>query len=128
MGEALNYLSAAPATAGRERRRGGRIACRLIRTQFGDVVDLSATGVRIASKRVPRLYEGEHVLLKIQGFSESLTVNGKAVRCVAAAAGYHTAFEFLDLTPEQRQAIHLFARTGARGELAGDHAANRLGR
>ena len=102
----LRRLEEAARTNTRERRRSGRVPCANFTTNYGRVVDLSTVGIRIRTTRVPSLAQDQVVTVKLKGPAQSLKIQARTVRCVAAPqGGYDLCFEFLDQTPEFREMV-----------------------
>ena len=64
---------------GSERRRYGRVHTELFRCAFGDIVDLSVSGMKIQSQSEPLVRAGETLDVTIESFSGPLVVRSKVV-------------------------------------------------
>jgi len=79
------------------RRRRGRLEQESLVSNFGPVLDLSGSGAKVISRRVPK---GE-VSLRLVGLGVAIEINARAVwsRRISLFK-YEVGFEFQGLTPE----------------------------
>lgn len=76
------YVGGRGATTGvarSEKRRGGRIACSALTCEVGEVRDLSSTGIKVHSKKKPKVVAGEERDLTLRAEDETAAVR---VRCM----------------------------------------------
>jgi hypothetical protein len=92
---------------------------------FGDLVDLSATGMKLNRVGKPDFREGDAVPLVIQNDSQCVRVQGQVVwvRRVGLKGGYEVGIKFMDVRPGVAMALDQFARFG-HIETKGANAAN----
>ena len=110
-----------------ERRRGGRFLCRVLSSNYGRVIDISTTGIRIRSHRTLGLTPGETVVIKLEGLGGTLHLTARAVRTVPLSrGGFDTGFEWAGLTHDERTLLTEVARVSAPVETTGDDAAERM--
>jgi hypothetical protein len=81
---------------------------------FGDLVDLSASGMKLKRADKPSFREGESVPLVIQNDSQCVRVQGTVVwiRRVGLKGGYEVGVRFMDVRPGVAMALDQFARFG----------------
>lgn len=98
------------------RRRHGRVRMQDITCSLGDVLDLSASGLRVRAKvAIPAV--GTRFSVKIGGLDNTFYVScvvkwSRRVGLMSREAG----LEFDELTAEQRRSLNLLARTAASNE------------
>jgi len=85
-----------------ERRRPGRMVSAGVLCRLGEVVDISATGMRIRHKGLGWFKVGAVVNLTLETQDAKLTVSATIRWVKKVRAGvYEIGLEFLPLTPEQ---------------------------
>lgn len=101
-------------TSGSNRRRTGRLVCEGLTCQYGLVSDLSATGMKMLSKKVPPMDVGEVAQLKYAGLGDGLTLPAQLVRLVKKKDGwFESGFKFWNLDEGQIRALGNLARIAA---------------
>lgn len=101
-----------------ERRRSGRLLCKGLESNLGEVLDISGTGLRLRSSTALNLKPGEVGLLNIQ--CASLCMQIAVVLAWTKRAGfrrYEHGLRFLELAPEARRALWTVAREGVYAEV-----------
>ena len=103
---------------GSERRRHGRVHTEQLRCAFGDIVDLSASGMKIESRGEPIVRAGATLDMTIESLSGPLVVRSKVIWMRHVGGGqYAMGIEFVDLEPEKVEALHDIARTSLRSSF-----------
>ena len=101
-------------TSGSNRRRTGRLVCEGLACQYGLISDLSATGMKMLSKKVPPIDVGEVAQLKFSGLGEGLSLPGQLVRLIKKKDGwFESGFKFWNLDQTQIKALGVLARAAA---------------
>lgn len=99
-------------------RRHGRVRAQTITCTLGDVVDISASGMKVRCSTKPDLKKGEPVPMTIHGVNGPFTVPTKFAWCRRTSLFKWTAgFEFDGLTSEARTELMEIARIAAIGEV-----------
>jgi hypothetical protein len=99
--------------AGDERRRHGRLRCKQTTCCVGQVIDLSASGMRVKRRGRPLLDVGDELQLSIQVNADdiSLKVSLRVVRIERSGFRQHFyGMEFIDLTDDQKSQLSTLAR------------------
>lgn len=108
-------------------RSRGRMRCNNVRTSFGPVLDFSATGVRVLSKReIKHLEEGEP--LELQLLSDFDPVMVKVMVRWSRKLGFRrfeAGLEFVELTDEVRTVLGEIARSVPADSFCMIHSMNR---
>lgn len=96
-----------------ERRRAGRVRCNLTTCQYGTVVNISRTGMRVATRKpVPVLPAGASVNVKITVAGMSMTVPARPVHNRPRPDGmFDVGFQFVGLTEKNCSDLLALART-----------------
>ena len=96
-----------------DRRDAGRIQCRDLRTNIGEIVDASSTGLRIKGKLPTGTKPGDVVAVVIASDEESLPLSCE-VRWVRKIAFRAMTFgvAFNQITEDQRRTLWQMIRTG----------------
>ncbi len=82
-------------------------------TPFGDVVDLSSTGMKVVSQRKPPLEVGQKISMRLSTQFQQVIVTAKVAWIVADKQGCWAAgFQFADLSPEVTAAVEALAQHG----------------
>lgn len=107
---------------GNERRARGRLQCPYLECMagkklIGDVVDLSATGVRVFRRGGLKWRIGETINLTLRWHSDEIQVLARVLRANRLGFRRHDiGLEFVEVSPEAQEAIADLAR-GARFTL-----------
>jgi hypothetical protein len=112
MPEAKNHTVPSAASES-ERRRAGRVRCNLTMCQYGTVMNLSKTGMRVATRKpVPMLPAGASVNVQITAAGQTLSVPARPVHNRPRADGmFDVGFQFVGLTEKGSRELLLLART-----------------
>lgn len=96
-----------------DRRDAGRIQCHELRTNVGEIVDASSTGLRIKGKLPSGTRPGSTVSVVVAGDEESLQLTCE-VRWIKKLAFRSTTFgvAFMDIAEDQRRLLWQMIRTG----------------
>ena len=96
-----------------DRRDAGRIQCRELRSNIGEIVDASSTGLRIKGKLPSGSRPGSTVSVVIASDEESLPLNCE-VRWIKKMAFRSMTFgvSFLEISEDQRRLLWQMIRTG----------------
>lgn len=102
-----------------DRRRAGRIRCTLTTCQYGTIVNLSKTGLRVTTRRaIPPLPVGASVNLCITAAGQSMVVPARPVHNRPRPDGmYDVGFQFVGLTERTCRELIQLARTAWDSEL-----------
>lgn len=108
-------------------RRDERIKAQNLRCALGEVVDLSASGMRIRVKGKPPFAKGDVQTYRIDSSSQRLTLQAAVMwirRCGVLSKDWELGVRFTDQRDSIRKAIEEFARMGfvqrdASGRTAG---------
>jgi hypothetical protein len=94
------------------RRRHGRIRCDVACCELGDVLNISASGMMVRTRKP--LKEGSDVAFWIEGPDGQFTVNALVIRCLKTGWFRHeAALQFQALSDESRKALVAMARLAA---------------
>ncbi|MFG0330796.1 MAG: PilZ domain-containing protein [Phycisphaerales bacterium] len=97
-----------------EVRRHGRLNCRDLQCSLGEVVDISASGIRVQRKGKPHRHEGERFMITLEAERGPVEAPVHLVRVRRIGfRTYELGLEFDEMTPEQRTAITAVARAAA---------------
>lgn len=101
-----------------ENRRGGRFNLVNVKSQFGDVLDLSHCGALIVKGRLQRVPKLANFPLTIGYEDIRVTVTAKLVRkSKVKGIGTLLGLELIVVSPEQREAIRDITRRSRRWEV-----------
>ncbi len=96
---------------GAEVRRTGRLRCDMLTCTFGDVVDLSAAGMRVRHKGGLRVAVDDSVSLTLSFAAAEVSLDARVVWMRRTGFRRHEiGFEFTDMSPETRECLHEIAR------------------
>ena len=98
----------------RESRQRGRLRTDRLQCSLGEVADISASGIRLRSKRYPGVKIGKQCQITLRVDDHKVTVRVKTVwfRRIGYRH-YEAGLEFVDLTPELSNAIIEIARSAS---------------
>lgn len=94
------------------RRDGDRYATQNLRCQFGQVLDLSVSGIRVHASAKPACKAGDILQLTISSGKERVAMLARVVRVMKKTGGYETAMRFVDRSPASERAISNLAKFG----------------
>jgi hypothetical protein len=98
------------------KRRHGRVNCQEVTSSMGAVLDLSASGMRIQTRRKPP-DQGEILDLTVTGTEGPCLFRVKVMWAKKLGFMKHEiGFTFVDVTPENRQMLASLARQVAHNE------------
>ncbi len=105
-----------------ERRRGGRVRCDLTSTQYGPVLNISRTGLRVLSRRViASMPPGASTALRVSAAGRTMTVPGRAVHNRPRPDGlFEVGFQFVGITEATARDLIELARTAFDGSVVYD--------
>ena len=96
------------------RRRGGRLVCDGLECQYGLIADLSNTGMKMLSKKLPPMDVGEVASIKFSGHGVGTGLPAQLVRLIKRKDGWFEAgFKFWNLDESQMRALAGLARIAA---------------
>lgn len=100
-----------------DRRRGGRVRCDLTTCQFGAVVNISRTGMRVVSRRlIPTMPPGSSMPVTVTAAGRSLQVPARAVHNRPRPDGmFEVGFQFVGITEAVARDLIDLARTAFDG-------------
>ena len=95
------------------RRKAGRVRCDLTTCQYGTVLNLSRTGMRVLSRRmVPTMPPGASTNMTVTAAGRSMTVPARAVHNRPRADGmFEVGFQFVGITEAAAKNLIDLART-----------------
>ena len=97
-----------------ERRRGGRLRCSHTKCQFGQITDMSRTGLRCLTRRPVTLPEGKVTHLKITCADRTIVVPARPVHSRPGKDGmFRTGFLFVGLSEQHADQLMALARAAA---------------
>lgn len=106
--------SHAPSAA--DRRRAGRVKTPGVLCEWGQVLDLSSTGLRVLHKGARPAHEGDEMPLTIRSRLSTFTVNARAVRITKLGfRKWQVGVQILDASEEARRELCILARAAAQG-------------
>ncbi len=88
-----------------QRRRHGRVACEMLSCQFGEVINLSASGAKVLGKGDPKHTADDRVGIELNCLDHKLQITARVAWTRPNGNGYDMGLEFVDLTPEQAQRV-----------------------
>lgn len=98
---------ASPDTRARDRHAAQGVAC-----SFGDVLDLSSSGMRAVSRSKPPVRVGQAAPMTITFGRKALKVQGRVVRVTRSGKAYEIGVQFVGVTPAASAALDAVARYG----------------
>lgn len=114
----LSKLFGSPKKVQTQKPRAHRYRPQGFATPFGQVKDLSASGMQIYAFRKPPLEVGQCVSMRLSTAFQQVVVNARVAWVRKIEDGYAAGFQFVDLLPPVKAAVealakHGFAETGA---------------
>ena len=96
-----------------DRRNAGRIQCSELRTNVGEIVDASSTGLRIKGKLPSGVRPGTSLMINISSDEDVLSLVSE-VRWIKKQAfrGMVFGVSFIEITENQRRQLWSMIRTG----------------
>ena len=96
-----------------DRRDAGRVQCQELRSNMGEIVDASSTGLRIKGKLPSGSKPMSSIMINVSSDEEVLSLNCE-LRWVKKQAFRGTTFgvAFLDITEDQRRQLWQMIRSG----------------
>ena len=103
----------APA-AGVNARRHGRVKCEGLNSSIGEILDMSASGTRVALRRKLDLTPGDVVELTLEMLDVCVRLNARVVwkRRISARRS-EVGLEFLGLTDDVREVLAMVGRSAS---------------
>lgn len=96
-----------------ERRRADRLATNTLTCKFGDVVDISTTGMRIRCERKPPIKVGQYIEAKLESNSHRLPVSGLVIWVRRKGfKGYEVGIKFVNIKRSLQAAIESLGMFG----------------
>lgn len=96
------------------RRKHGRILLDEVTCDFGDVLDISPSGVRIKGTGF-KLSEGQAITFSVKTGEETIEVHGKVAWIRRKLLWFEAGVAFSDISPNTRRAISEIARVNGLG-------------
>jgi hypothetical protein len=101
-------------SSGANRRRAGRLVCDGLECQYGLIADLSGTGMRMLSKKLPPMDVGEVAKIRFTGLGDGTVLPAQLVRLIKKKDGWFEAgFKFWSLDEVQIRQLGNLARIAA---------------
>ena len=88
-----------------QRRRHGRVSCEMLSCQFGEVMNLSASGAKVQGKGEPKHAVDDRVGIELTCLEHRLNITSRVAWIQPNESGYGMGLEFVDLTAEQAQRV-----------------------
>ncbi|CAN5845189.1 hypothetical protein BH11PLA1_BH11PLA1_14210 [soil metagenome] len=95
-----------------KRTRAHRYRAAGFATPFGEVKDLSSTGMKIASARKPQLEKGQKASMRLSSAFQQVVVTARVAWIRPTSDGFQVGFQFVELTDATRCAIESLAKHG----------------
>lgn len=115
----LSYLARGGDDKPSNRRSAGRVRCEGVTCAWGKLLDASATGARLISRR--SLKPGDIGVLEIEGPDRRFRVRAKIVWSRKRGWWKHeVGVQFVDVPPEARQQLTRIAEYGSRDVIIQD--------
>lgn len=103
-----------PNSSGSNRRRTGRLVCEGLACQYGQIADISATGMKLLNKKLPPMEVGEVAQIKFSGLGDGTALPAQLVRLIKKKDGwFECGFKFWNLDEVQIRALSSLARIAA---------------
>ncbi|MBX3403588.1 MAG: PilZ domain-containing protein [Phycisphaeraceae bacterium] len=96
-----------------DRRRGGRLVCEGLTCQFGHVADLSCTGAKVFSKKLPPMEVGDVAQVRFSGLGPEFVLPAQLVRLIKRPDCFECGFRFWSLNEVQSRTLGQMARVAA---------------
>ncbi len=94
-----------------DKRKKGRLRCELLVCELGQVVNMSASGLRVRCDEPPDLSVGQETELTLRIQNETLPVKVKVEWIKEVDRHHEVGFEFMEVTPELAFNLMNLART-----------------
>ncbi len=96
------------------RRRTGRLVCEGLTCQYGLIADISATGMKLLSKKLPPMDVGEVAQLRFGGLGDGAMLPAQLIRLIKRNDGwFESGFKFWNLDEVQTKSLGDLARIAA---------------
>lgn len=96
-----------------DRRRGGRLVCEGLTCQYGQVADLSCTGAKVFSKKLPPMEVGDVAQVRFTGLGPDFVLPAQLVRLIKRNDCFECGFRFWSLNEGQSKTLGQMARIAA---------------
>ena len=101
-----------PEPIGEERRQKGRLRCGMLVCELGQVVNMSASGLRIQSESNPKLKEGTRLTLTLKTQEQQVSVKVEILWSKHVSAGrYEIGAKFVDVSDALASTLGRLARS-----------------
>lgn len=108
----LHDTAGAPVSSAADRRTSGRLRCQDITTSLGHVLDISAGGMRVLSRRKPWIGVGSPYQCTVHTPLGTFTAETRIARVERRGIGrFEIGLSIENATPEVRQTLNLIARS-----------------
>ena len=98
-------------------RRCGRVRCQWTRSNLGDILDISASGMRVASRRKISADKGAHLAARVEGLDGEFDISGRiAWKKKIGFFKWEMGIEFDELDPAAKKGLALLARSALTNE------------
>lgn len=102
-------------------RRHGRLACELLTSTLGEVLDISASGMRVRQSGRVHVVKGDEICITIQFGSSKIPVKVRVAWTRRSGFWSHQiGVEFIDLTDESRKVITQLSRLARKSRTIAD--------
>lgn len=102
-------------------RRHGRLACELLSSSLGEVLDISASGVRVRRRGRVRVAKGEEVSITLQFGGSKIPAKVRVAWTRRAGFWSHElGLEFIDITDASRKVITQLGRLARKSRTIAD--------
>lgn len=105
----------------RDDRRHGRLACELLKCSLGEVLDISASGMRVRQKGRVHVTKGEELPIAIQFGATKVPIKVRVAWARSSGFWSHElGVEFVDITDESRKVITQLSRLSRKTRTIAD--------
>lgn len=95
-----------------DRRRKGRVRSHHLTCQYGQITDMSASGLRIMRKKRPDLQDNQRITLTVRSEIDSFKLDAEIVRITQHdKKSWEIAVAIIDPSDEVREKLNLHARS-----------------
>lgn len=105
-----------------QRRRHGRVSCEMLSCQLGEVINLSASGVKIQGKGTTEHKADDRIGLDLKCLDHELHATARIAWTNQEDNTFQIGMEFVDLTPDQAQRIRELLPLAAAVQPVGEGA------
>ena len=98
-----------PKPKSNDKRKAGRLGLEMLKCQYGPIINLSVGGMRISCRRIP--FDATQIVLR--GVGNPIMLKARMAWHKRIGLFKHeVGFEFIDVTPQQKQQLTSLATVG----------------